>query len=102
MATAIATALPVSIADEMITNAFELTIGQAYLYFNRIQLESANTPVDSGHTGKSDDAGKRRNQGPMVRVRDVLDKKDGDEIWVVIKGEVYECVEHSQTRSKTE
>jgi len=27
-----------------------------------------------------------------VTIRDVLDKKDGKEIWVVIKGDVYEYI----------
>jgi cytochrome b involved in lipid metabolism len=29
-------------------------------------------------------------RGKTVRIRDVLDKKDGEDVWVVIKGEVYE------------
>jgi L-lactate dehydrogenase (cytochrome) len=65
-----------------------LADSQTYLYFNRVQLE-ANTPVDAGHTGKADGAKKGR-PGRKVSVRDVLAKKDSNEIWVVIKGEVYE------------
>jgi hypothetical protein len=30
--------------------------------------------------------------GPSVTIKDVLDKKEGKEVWVVIKGEVYKCV----------
>lgn len=31
-------------------------------------------------------------QGKKVSIKDVLDHKDGGEVWVVIKGEVYKCV----------
>lgn len=65
---------------------------QAYLLSNQIRLEEANTPVDSGHTGKPAKGAKRGNQGPMVKIKDVLDKKNSDDVWVVIKGEVYEYV----------
>lgn len=27
-----------------------------------------------------------------MSIRDVLDHKDGEEVWVVIRGDVYECV----------
>jgi len=33
--------------------------------------------------------GKGKGKGKTVSVRDVLDHKDGDEVWVVIKGDVY-------------
>lgn len=92
VAVAVGAALPVSsgeCSDRTIYDRWEADSKQYYLYSNRVQLE-ANTPVDSGHTAKPGSGGKGKNQGPMVKIRDVLDKKDSDEIWVVIKGEVYE------------
>jgi hypothetical protein len=39
-----------------------------------------------------DKKGKKKGKRGNVSIRDVLDKKDGDEVWVVIKGDVYESV----------
>lgn len=38
------------------------------------------------------DVAKKGPGGPSVSVKDVLDKKDSKEVWVVIKGEVYKYV----------
>ncbi|KAI9638614.1 L-lactate dehydrogenase [Dioszegia hungarica] len=79
--------LPLLVAAGVVTGL------SAYLLSNQIRLEEANTPVDSGHTGKPAKGAKRGNQGPMVKIKDVLDKKNSDDVWVVIKGEVYDVTE---------
>jgi L-lactate dehydrogenase (cytochrome) len=36
--------------------------------------------------------GKKGSKGKSVSIKDVLAHKEGDEVWVVIKGDVYKCV----------
>ena len=45
---------------------------------------------DLVHSGSENNGGRSVSQGGQVSIRDVLDHKDGDEVWVVIKGDVYE------------
>lgn len=66
------------------------TIG--YFCSDVIRLDSQNKPdLTESVPDKvvSAGVGAKKASGPSVSVRDVLDKKTGDEVWVVIKGEVY-------------
>ena len=61
----------------------------AYLSYDTVRLDSKGETVpDRVHS----DVAKKGQGGPSVSVRDVLDKKDGKEVWVVIKGEVYKYI----------
>ena len=65
-----------------------------FLNRDRLQLDSVPDRVHSDVPDKvhSDSAKTKapKPAGDLVSVRDVLEHKDSDEIWVVIKGEVYE------------
>ena len=58
----------------------------AYLSYDQVRLDSKGETVpDRVHS----DVAKKGQTGPSVTIKDVLDKKEGKEVWVVIKGEVY-------------
>jgi hypothetical protein len=80
---------------------------QTYIYYNRAYLDSASRPevldqttpdsIHPGHPDKPQAAGAadQSNEGGSsggIRISDVLAKKDGEEVWVVIKGHVYKYV----------
>jgi hypothetical protein len=79
---------------------------QTYFYYNRVYLDSASRPdvldetspddIHPAHPDQpqaaakksSDDKSGKGKKG-QVKISDVLAKKEGDEVWVVIKGHVY-------------
>lgn len=75
-----------------------------YLKRDRVRLDSQPDSIpdavpDKVHSqipdavhGDFDDSESRHKGGELVSIRDVLDHKDGEEVWVVIRGDVYECV----------
>jgi hypothetical protein len=76
---------------------------QTYLYYNRVYLDSASRPqatsaddISPGHPDKPHAAANESKSGSgkkgQVKISDVLAKKEGDEVWVVIKGNVYKYV----------
>jgi len=80
---------------------------KTYLYYNQVYLDSASNPertspddILAGHPDKphaaGESEGKRKSGGSgqkgQVKISDVLAKKEGDEVWVVIKGNVYKYV----------
>ncbi|WVQ78191.1 hypothetical protein IAT38_000274 [Cryptococcus sp. DSM 104549] len=62
-----------------------------YLYVNKLYLDSRPVVVDSESAQavnlNAEKAGKK------VSVKEVLERRDGDAVWVVIRGEVYDMTE---------
>ena len=67
---------------------------QAYLWLNTARLDSQPDVVRSGEPDRAHGAGQKgkSKKGPTVTIRDVLDHKQGEEVWVVINGDVYKWV----------
>ncbi|KAL7422212.1 hypothetical protein Q5752_002858 [Cryptotrichosporon argae] len=72
--------------------AAALLVAPAYAYLTRTRLDSRPDVVHSDVPDRVHGATKKR-EGKTVSVREVLDKREGDEVWVVIDGEVYNMTE---------
>lgn len=65
---------------------------QTYLWLNTARLDSPPDVVHSDVPDRVHGTAKKGKKGRTVTVRDVLDHKQGDEVWVVINGDVYKWV----------
>jgi hypothetical protein len=65
---------------------------QTYLWLNTARLDSQPDVVHSDVPDRVHGANKKGKKGPTVKIRDVLDHKQGEEVWVVINGDVYKWV----------